>query len=60
MVYKLAILSKENGEENRRRILEYFRSKPYAHQRECATSLDISLSTVHRHLKEMRKADEED
>lgn len=53
--YALAKYSKRKGDETKRRIADYFASKPYAHHRECAEDLGVSRWTVHRHLKAMRE-----
>lgn len=53
--YALAEYSKTKGDETRRKIVEYFASKPFAHHHECARDLKISRWTVHRHLKALRE-----
>jgi DNA-binding Lrp family transcriptional regulator len=42
------------ADENRERIVEYFRANPFTRQNECALALGLSQETVSRHVKAIR------
>lgn len=45
---------KNIADENRQRVLEYFRKNPFSNQAKCAAELGMSPVTVGRHVRSLR------
>lgn len=45
---------RREADDNRERVIEYFRANPFNRQKECAADLGLSTETVSRHVKAIR------
>lgn len=53
--FKISDHMKQKSENNRQRVLEFFRAHPFATQKQCAVELGVTTATVCNHVRVLRE-----